>query len=116
MSEEHKNSEQERDNDGERIVHRLEMEEGDIPRRKRHRKKYRKKVLYRKKSNIRRKIKKRWLNNRKDLMQVVAVLFIVLPLLIIIVIKLDQRFGFIPWEHFNFLFTVDPANQPPASE
>lgn len=114
MSEESKNHGSEGEETSKKIVHHLEMDEGDIPRRKRHRKKYKKKILYRKKPNIRRKIKKRWINNRKDLTQVLGVLFIALPLIIIVIIKLDQRFNFIPWEHFNFLFTVDPANQPPS--
>lgn len=111
MSEEQKKSEQPQDEPTERIVHKLEMDEGERhSRRKKHRKKYRKKELYRKKPNIRRKIKKRWLNGKKEVTQAIAITFIALPLLIIIIISLDQKFHFIPWHYFDFLFTIDPEH------
>lgn len=111
MSEDQKNSEQQGPDKSEKIVHQLDMNEGDLPRRKKkYKKKYRKKELYRKKPNVRRKIKKRWLNNKKNLTQVIAVAFLILPLLIAMIILADQKFHFIPWHYFNFLFTIDPEH------
>lgn len=88
----------------ERIVHKLEFDEASFPRKRRKKKKYRKKGLYRKKSTLRRKVKKRWLNNRRNLKQLAAITFVLLPLLIIILIILDSKFKFIPWHYLNFLW------------
>ena len=79
------------------IVHKLEIDEASLPRRKRHRRKYRKKGLYKKKPTVRRKIKKRWINNQKQIKLIAAIILLVLPIIIALVVALNRYLDFLPW-------------------
>ena len=92
MSEENENKD--------RIVHQLDFDEDEYLKNRK-RRKYKKKVktksLYRKKSNLRRKVKKRWIHNQRSLATALAIVFLVIPILIALFITINKKLNIVPW-------------------